>query len=148
MAVSAVIAGAVTAYSIGQQTKAIKSAQASSQRQFALSQQKAEVQNTRSVRSQIRQQRLAAANMLNAGTQAGGGGSSGMAGGMSSLSAQTAGNINYMNQIASYNTQIGQQALQTQSYMNDAATYGQMADLGMTIFSQVGGFDPATYKKG
>jgi hypothetical protein len=138
------IGAAATVASYQQQQKAAKSqaaAAATAREQYATEQKRAEVQNIRSVRQQIRQTRLAQASMTNVGAQAGGMGGSGLEGGIASLGSQMGGNLDYMATIAAYNTTIGQQASQYSSQMaqaNIASTkanmYGQVGQLGYTMF--------------
>jgi len=136
-------AAVFSVYSYGQQQRSAKAAQAAQTRQFQASEQKAEIQNVRRIRSQIRQNRLASGQMLNVGAQMGGLGSSTLAGGLSSLRAQTSGNLGYLTDIAAANTKIGQAGLQAATSMSDAALYGQVGDIGMTIFGQTGGYQKA-----
>jgi hypothetical protein len=124
-----------TVASAQQQRKAGKAAE----RQYAAESRKAEIQNIRSVRQQIREARLAQASMLNVGAQTGGMGSSGLAGGVASVGTQLAGNLNYMQQIAEQNTAIGSAALAGAQATSNAAIYGSVGQLGGTIFSAVGG---------
>lgn len=121
-------------------------AQQASQEQYAAESRKAEIQNLRSVRQQIRQARVSQSTMQNVGAQTGGMGGSGLAGGMSSIGSQLGSNLGYMSEIASANTQIGAAALRYSGAMGDASMaasraseYGAIAGLGSTIFGAVGG---------
>ena len=127
------------------QIEASNRAQAASERQFQASQQRAEVQNTRTLRQQIREARAAQATMANVASQAGGVGSSALAGGMSSVSSQLGGNINYMSQIAEANTAYGQAGVDVASAQADAAMWGSIGSLSGTIFNAAGG--PAKLQK-
>lgn len=124
-----------TIASAQQQRKAGQAAQ----RQYEAEGRKAEVQNIRSVRQQIREARLAQASMTNVAAQTGGMGGSGLAGGVSSVGSQLAGNLNYMQQIAKENTAIGAAAAEGAQAMSNAAVYGSIGQLGGTIFSAMGG---------
>lgn len=117
-----------------------RKAAAAQQRQYQAEERKAEVQNVRSVRQQIRESRLARAAMTNVAAQTGGIGSSALAGGISSVGTQFAGNLNYMQQIAEQNTAIGAAAAQGAQAMSNAAVYGAIGNLGGTIFQGMGGF--------
>lgn len=139
MAITATIAAVTTVYSTQQQMKAADRSAAASERQFAASEKKADVQNTRSVRQQIRSARLAQASMQNVAAQSGGMGGSALAGGMSSIGSQSAGSINYMSQIATQNTAIGQAGVQVAQANADMSTWGAIGDLSGTIFSAAGG---------
>jgi len=139
MGITAAIAAVTSVYSTMQQAKAQDRAAAASERQFKASEQKADVQNTRSVRQQIRQARLAQASMTNVAAQTGGVGGSGLAGGMSSLGSQSASNIGYMSQIAQANTAYGQAGVESAYAQADAATWGAIGSLSGTIFNAAGG---------
>jgi hypothetical protein len=108
--------------------------------QYAAEQRKAEIQNTRSVRQQIREARIAQASMTNTAALTGGMGGSGLAGGIGSVGSQLSGNINYMQQIAEQNTAIGAAAAAGAQAQSNAAIYGSIGQLGGTIFSAMGGF--------
>jgi hypothetical protein len=117
-----------------------------SRQQFAAEQRKADIQNVRSVRQQIRQARLAQGSMVNVAAQTGGMGGSAVAGGVSSIESQLGSNLDYMSQIAKENTAIGTAALGYSTEManasiagSKAATASNIASLGSTIFGAVGG---------
>ncbi len=127
--------------------RATERAQQASQQQYAAESKKAEIQNIRSVRQQIRQSRVAQSTMLNVGAQTGGMGGSALAGGLSSVGSQLGSNLNYMSQIASANTAISGAALNYSNAMGDASIAGSeanqwaaVAGLGSTVFGAVGGF--------
>lgn len=114
--------------------------------QFAAENRKADIQNVRSVREQIRATQIAQRSMVNAGAQTGGMGGSGMAGGVASAGSQLGGNLNFMSQIAKQNTAIGQAALGYSSAMADASIfsskaqdYSNLASVGSSAFSTFGG---------
>lgn len=81
--------------------------QAALEKQYVAEQKKADLQNIQNIRVRVRRERLARAQMVNRGFQLGGAGSSGLAGGISSLASQTASGIGYMQDIAAANTAIG-----------------------------------------
>ena len=125
---------------------ATERARQQSANQFAAESKKADIQNVRNVRQQIRQTRLAQSSMLNVGAQTGGTGGSGMAGGIASAGSQLGGNLSYMSQIATQNTAIGQAALGYSSAMADASIasskaqdYSNIASMGSSAFSTFGG---------
>jgi hypothetical protein len=131
-----------------QQERAFEAQTQMQERTFQAEKQRAEVQNIRSVRSQIRQARLAQANMTNVAAQTGGLFGSGLAGGTSSVGSQLAGNLNYMSAIAEQNTAIGmaqyeggkaigQAQLGAAKASSNAAIYGQIGSMAGTIFNQV-----------
>lgn len=119
---------------IDQTRRAGKAARA----QYQAEQRKAEVENVRSVRQQIRQARLAQASMTNQAALSGGMGSSGLAGGFSSVGSQLAGNLNYMSSIAEENTNISNFAITGAKASSNAAVWGQVGQLANTIFSAYG----------
>jgi len=131
-----------------EQVAATGRAQEQAKQQYAAETKKAEIQNVRSVRQQIRQSRIAQSSMLNVGAQTGGMGGSGLSGGISSVGSQLGSNIGYMSQIASANTAIGGFALGYSNEMANAsmaASRQQLASaqLGMatSIFGGLGGYD-------
>lgn len=131
-----------------EQADATKRAQEQARQQYAAESKKAEVQNIRSVRQQIRQARIARSSMLNVGAQTGGMGGSGLAGGISSVGSQLGSNLDYMSQVAKQNTAIGGFALGYSNEMANASIASsrqQLAStqlgLGMSIFGGMGGYD-------
>lgn len=112
----------VTADEIARETKkgteATQRAQVQARQQFAAEQRKADIQNVRSVRQQIRQARLAQGSMVNVAAQTGGMGGSALSGGVSSIGSQLSSNLDYMSQVATENTAIGTAAL---GYSNEMA---------------------------
>ena len=131
---------------------ATERARQQSANQFAAESKKADIQNVRSVRQQIRQTRLAQSSMLNVGAQTGGMGGSGLSGGVASAESQLSGNLSYMSQIATQNTAIGQAALGYSSAMADASIassraqdYSNIASMGSSAFTTFGG--PAAVAK-
>lgn len=125
---------------------ATERARQQSANQFAAESKKADIQNVRSVRQQIRQTRLAQSSMLNVGAQTGGMGGSGLAGGTASAGSQLDSNLSYMSQIATQNTAIGTAALGYSSAMADASIassraqdYSNIASMGSSAFSTFGG---------
>jgi hypothetical protein len=153
---SAIFTAAAAVYAVGtyksieenrKGREATGRAQAASERQYAAESKKAEIQNLRSVRQQIRQARVAQSTMQNVGAQTGGMGSSGMAGGVASVGSQLGSNLGYMSQIASVNTQIGAAAMDFSRSMGEASMassraneWSSVAGLGGTVFQAVGGF--------
>lgn len=132
-------AGAMVGATIGQYQAAQESA-AQQRAAFAASERRANIQNVRNIRQQIRAARLAQARMANVAYQTGGAGSSALEGGMSSVQSQTAGNINYMAQIAEQNTAIGQAEVASAQAQSEGAIYGAVGNLAGTIFGAQGGF--------
>lgn len=113
------------------------------QEQYKEEQKKAEIQNLRSVREQIRAARVAQASMVNQAALTGGTGGSAAAGGQASVGSQLSGNLSYMSQIAASNTRIGNLAAEAAGYQAASAsasaegaiwgTIGQAATTGYNI---------------
>ena len=149
-----VIAGLIVGYSSNESRKesqrgreATERATQQSRVQFAAEQRKADIQNVRSVRQQIRESRLAQGAMTNVAAQTGGMGGSALAGGISSVGSQLASNVDYMGQIAAQNTAIGTAALGYSTEMANASIasskaqqWGNVASTAMTIFGNTGGY--------
>jgi len=150
-AASAVIFAYGTSESMKESQRARNStneAKNQSARQFAAESKKADIQNVRTVRSQIRASQLARGTMTNVGAQTGGTGGSAMAGGIASIGSQLGSNLSYMSDIAKVNTTIGQAALGYSSAMADASIasskaqdFSNIASIGSTIFSGSGGYE-------
>jgi hypothetical protein len=145
-------AGAMVGSSVDQARAAQQGAraqQAAAQQQqvaFQADQRRAEVQNIRNVRSQIRAARLAAGSMTNIAAQTGGIGSSALAGGTASVGSQLSGNLSYMQDVARENTAIANAQIATAGFQAQAAraagraaVYGAVGDVAGTIFSTTGG---------
>lgn len=161
---SAIITAAVAVYSYGtyksieaqkEGQKATERAQQASEREYAAESKKAEIQNIRSVRQQIRQARIAQSSMTNVGAQTGGMGGSGLFGGVASVGSQLGSNLGYMSEIATANTQIGAAALDYSRATGDASIAGSQAQqwssvagLGGTVFQALGGFPKTPTKTG
>lgn len=113
---------------------------AAASREYEASQKRADIQNVRSQREQIRAAKIAQAQMMNVASQTGGMGGSALAGGMSSISSQSMSNINYTAQIAEQNTAIATAQLQGASVTSNAEVWGAIGQLSGTMFSDLGGF--------
>jgi len=149
----AIAGGALYAYGTSESIKESQRARNStneakdqSARQFAAESKKADIQNVRTVRSQIRASQLARGTMTNVGAQTGGIGGSAMAGGIASIGSQLGSNLSYMSDIAKTNTAIGQAALGYSSAMADASIFSSkaqdatnIASVGSTAFTTFGG---------
>lgn len=121
-------------------------AAATQQQQYREESQKAEIQNIRAVREQIRASRIAQSSMVNQAALSGGTGGSAVAGGVASAGSQLSGNLNYMGQIAEQNTKIGSLSAEAAGYQAAAAsaqadaaiwgTVGQAAVTGYKLFNK------------
>lgn len=96
LGIAAVALGGVSAASSIEQGRQQKKA-------YQAQKRRADIENVRSVREQIRQARIAQANILNQGATGGTMGSSGVQGGIASVGSQLAGNLSYMQDIAEQN---------------------------------------------
>ena len=138
--VAAGAAGAVAGAAIGSSLAGMqqqKQAAKAQERAYQAEQRRAEVQNVRAVRQQIRQARLAQGSMTNVAALTGGVGSSGLAGGISSVGSQLAGNLGYMSDIAEQNAAIASAQIQSARAMSNAAVYGTIGNIAGTIFSDM-----------
>ena len=153
--ISQIVGGAVSvAGFLGQQDARDEQRQANEQMaaerrtQYANEQRRAEIQNVRAARQQIRQQRMAAASIVGRGATTGTLGSSGVQGGVSSTGAQLAGNLSYMSDIADVNTAQGESSQrfasaeqQAGQAAGDYQMWGAVGSLGGTIFARSGGWE-------
>lgn len=146
LALSAV--GMVQQQSAAKKQAANQQAQAEEMRQQAqLEDKRAEIQNTRALRTAVRQSRIARAIVTNIGANVGTSGSSGVQGGVASIGAQTAANQGYFSAMQGINTGVtasqqvqGGLYAQAGDIQGDAAIGGAFTGLGSTIFSSAGGF--------
>jgi hypothetical protein len=141
---SALIVGTVfvasQVMSVMEQKEANYQRRAAADREYQAQQKRADIQNVRSTREQIRAAKIAQAQMQNVAAQTGGMGGSALAGGMSSISSQAMGNINYTAQIAEQNTAIAQAQLAGASVTSNAEVWGAIGNIAGTIFTGGGGF--------
>ena len=108
-------AGTVASY---EQSRKAASAQRDAMRE---EKKRADIQNVRSIRQNIRQARMAQATMTNQAALGGGMGGSALAGGVSSVGSQLAGNLGYMSDIADANTGIFNAQMSTINAQQNAA---------------------------
>lgn len=132
---TAVAAISVYSYSSYKQIEAQKDAKDAAARQFKEEQKRADIQNIRSVREQIRATRIAQASMVNQASLTGGTGGSAVEGGVASAGSQLSGNLSYMSQIAQANTAIGTAALNASQAQADAAIWGTIGSTAATVGS-------------
>lgn len=117
---------AYSSYRAGRETK----------KMYQAEQRKAEVQNIRNVRAQIREARMSQAAMTNVGAQVGGMGSSALAGGISSLGSQLASNLGYMSDIAQENTAISNAAIAASGWQTTSTIFGTIGS-GAQMYSKM-----------
>lgn len=126
--------------SVMEQKEANYQRRAAAAQEYAAQQKRADIQNVRSTREQIRAAKIAQAQMANIASQTGGMGGSALAGGTSSIASQAMGNINYTAQIAEQNTAIAQAQLAGASVTSNAEVWGAIGNIAGTIFTGGGGF--------
>jgi hypothetical protein len=97
--------------SVMEQKEANYQRRAAADREYQAQQKRADIQNIRTQRENIRAAKIAQAQMTNVAAQTGGMGGSALAGGTSSIASQAMGNVNYTAQIAEQNTAIAQAQL-------------------------------------
>jgi hypothetical protein len=144
---AAVVMAGATVAGVLEQKEAGYQQRVAASKQFEAQQKKADVQNVRDVRQQIRASRIATGQMQNVGAQVGATGGSALAGGVSSIGSQTVSNINYMAQIAQQNTAINAAQLEGAMVTSNAAVWGAVGSLAGTIFSDMGGFKALNKQK-
>jgi hypothetical protein len=130
LAVGATTASAVSSYQSGKAQK----------EQYRAEQRKAEIQNVRAVRQQIREARMTQASMTNVAAQTGGMGGSALAGGTSSVGAQLAGNLGYMSDIADQNTAITNAAISASGFQTTATIFGAVGQVSGRGAEATGGY--------
>lgn len=125
--------------SVMEQKEANYQRRAAAAQEYAAQQKRADIQNVRSQREQIRAAKIAQAQMQNVASQTGGMGGSALAGGLSSIASQTNSNINYTAQIAEQNTAIATAQLAGASVTSNAEVWGAIGNIAGTIFTGGGG---------
>ena len=141
LAVLAAVAAVGTVASIEQGRRAANATQAASEAE----RRRSEIESVYKARQSIRQARIAQAAMENQAALSGGMGSSGLAGGVSSVGSQLGGNLNYMASIAEENTNIFNFATTAAKASSNSQVYGAVGKLAGTIFSGATGMSPAEY---
>lgn len=154
MGISAVASLIVTAYGTYQSAEAAKEGKQQAQKaaeeqrkQAELERKRSDIQNARTLRAGLRQSRIAAAATENAGANTGTSGSSGVAGGLASIGAQTGANVGTTVQQG----EISNAMFQSQTAMADisaaagaskakGAQGSMIAGMGQQAFSDAGGY--------
>ena len=143
--IASAVIGAGSAAMQQREAKKATSAQREGQaRVLAEERKRAEVENVRKLRQQVREQRIAQASLTSQAALTGGVGGSAVAGASASAASQAAGNVSFMQDIAEINTNIGNIQMETAQRVGGAqsraATYGAIGNLSGTIFSDLGGW--------
>ena len=126
-----VLAAASTAAQVDQSNRARRASAAMS----AAEQRRADVENVYKTRQAVRQARLAQGSMINQAALTGGMGSSGLAGGVSSVASQLGGNLAFMDAVARENNVIIGTGNTVNKAQTNAAIWGQVGKMSGTIFS-------------
>ena len=105
-------------------------------------QRRAEIQNIRQVRQSIREARLAQGSIIAQGANAGTIGSSGVTGGVGSVSAQLGSNLNYLSSIAEENTNIFNASMKAAQYQSNAQIFGTLASVASAGYQGATGMTP------
>jgi hypothetical protein len=135
-------------YQSAQEQKGASKRQAEESRvQAGLEQKRADIQNTRQLRTALRQSRISRANVENAGANAGTSNSSGVLGGVASIGTQSAANVGFFGQMGELSSQItasnqrqGNAAADYGQAAGDAAIWGAFGSLGNSVFQGAGGY--------
>lgn len=143
--IASAVIGAGSAAMQQRESKKAASAQREGQaRVLAEERKRAEVENVRKLRQQVREQRIAQASLTSQAALTGGIGGSAVAGASASAASQAAGNVSFMQDISEINTNIGNIQMETAQRVGSAqargATYGAIGNLSGTIFSDMGGW--------
>lgn len=133
---AAVVATTASIYSTRKAGKA-------AEKQARAEQRRAEIQNVRSTRQAIREARLAQGSLVSQGALSGTMGSSGLAGGLSSVSAQLGGNLNYIASIAEENTNIFNATIAGAKAATNASIFGQLGSLAGSMGKDMGATTPS-----
>lgn len=131
---------AVTAYSTDQQIKASKQAQAFREKQAREEQKRANIQAIRSMREQVRAQRVEAARVANTAASTGTSNSSGAAGAIAGSGTDLASNLSYGAQMQQIDTSVGSAGVGAARASTQGQIWGAYGNLAGTVFQGVGGF--------
>jgi hypothetical protein len=124
LAGSAAVSTAASVYSGEKSRSAQKKANKKQERQSRLS-------SSRDAMAQVRQARVAQAGIIQGASTQGTQNSSGAQGGYGAVGSLTSGNMQFLNQMDSMNSQIGNLMSQSQRYAGQANNYNALANLSM-----------------
>ncbi len=133
---------AITAYSTERSIDAARDAKRFREQQANEERKRANIQNIRGMREQIRAQRAAAAEIANASAISGTSQSSGAAGGIAGSQADLAGNIAFVGQMSEIDKRVGQAGMGVVNAQTQGQIAGAYGALSGTIFTGAGGFKP------
>lgn len=135
MGVVTTIALATAAVATGASIYNSNRAARAQQRQLEFQQQQSALAQNRQRREQIRNARIARANSLLAGAEAGALDSSGVRGGTDSILSQLGSNLGFSIQMQALSDQAGEQAGKAIRFGNRAQLFGGIAQLALTAAS-------------
>lgn len=133
------VGAAAAVYSARESAKASKKAARAQQEQIAIQKQQAELQNIQSTRSMARERYMSQGRVLNIGALTGTSSSSGIAGGVSSIGAQYAGNLSYMSDSADLKDQEFAASMRYASAQSDMGRAQAIGAIG-GAFSSLGSY--------
>lgn len=131
-----------TVATISAQNKAAKA----QKKQYAYERQIQTNKSVRERRDAIRAARMTAGSLIQTGENQGASGTSAALGGLGSIESQLNSNLSFLDTNTSLANRAGAAAGQARSAQNAASNWGQVTQLGMTVFSAAGGFNAG--KKG
>ena len=105
---------------------------------------KQRAQSARDAMAQVRQQRIAQSQILQGAATQGTMQSSAAQGGYSAVGALTSGNMQFLNQMDSFNSRISQSMQTSQRYSGQANTYSSLANLALTGYGMTDGIGGGT----
>lgn len=132
---------ASTAASIYSGEKSRSASRKASKKQEAQSR----LQSARDAMSQVRQQRIAQAQVMQAGATQGTQSSSAVQGGYSAIGSLTSGNMQFINQMDNISSQVNSLMRKSNNYASNAQTFSALSNLAMTGASMLpSGSSPQT----
>lgn len=138
-AISSILIGAAIAGTAVASLDSSNKARKATKEAARAEQRRAEVQNVRNVRQAIREARLSQGSLVNQGANAGTIGSTGVSGGLSSVSAQLGSNLNYLSSIAEENTNIFNASVKAAHYQANAQIFGTVASAASSAYTGMTG---------
>lgn len=97
------------------------------------------LQSARDAMGQVRQQRIAQAQIMQGAASQGTEGSSAAQGGYSAVGSLTSGNMQFLNQMNNMNSQISGLMRTSQRYAGQANTFNSLANLSMQAYGMTDG---------
>ena len=129
------IAAAATVASVASGEKARSAQKKASKKQ----ERQSRLQSARDAMSQVRQQRIAQAQIMQGASSQGTQGSSAAQGGYSAVGALTSGNMQFLNQMDNINSQVSSLMRSSQKYAGQANNYNALSNLAMQGYGMTEG---------